>query len=70
VNCIPGDLIMKIMLEELLLAIPDDDLKPSIIQWVAYYENKMKKGSKPLFHIEAMIARVMVLYKKSIDFDF
>ena len=55
---------MKIMLEE-LLAVVDDDLQPSVIQWVAYYENKMKKGSKPLFHIEAMIARIMVLYKKS-----
>ena len=66
VNCIPGDLIMKILMEELCTIAEEmfgPHMKPQIIKWVAHYENMLKKGSKDMFHIEAMIARVMVLFK-------
>ena len=71
VNCIPGDLIVKILMEELLSMVENTDasLKPKIIEWVSFYENKMQKGSKPIFHIEAMLARIMVLYKNAME-DF
>ena len=70
-NCIPGDLIVKILMDELLKMVDsvDSSLKPKIIKWVSFYENKMQKGSKPIFHIEAMIARIMVVYKHAME-DF
>ena len=59
---------MKVLMDE-LLQLTDSafgpELKPKVIQQVAYYENKLKKGSKPMFHIEAMIARIMVLFKNA-----
>ena len=47
VNCIPGDLIMKVLLEEFLdisdTMFQSPELKPQIIKNVAFYENKLKK---------------------------
>ena len=64
VNCIPSDLIVKVLLDELLLAC-SPNLQPEIVHWVAYYENKMQQGSKPLWHMEAMISKIMVLLKEN-----
>ncbi len=62
VNCIPGDLIIKYLLLDLLSKM-DSDVKFELIHYAAYHENKLQKGSKPIFHIEAFIARVMLICK-------
>ncbi|RSH93963.1 Replication factor C (RF-C) subunit [Saitozyma podzolica] len=41
----------------------DDQLKEQIVHWAAYYELRMRMGSKKIFHIEAFIAKVMTVYK-------
>lgn len=42
----------------------DDDLKHELLQWAAFYEHRMQRGSKDIFHFEAFIAKFMTLYKK------
>jgi len=63
VNCVPGEVIIKSVMMDLMSSI-DDDIKFEAIHWAAYHENKLQKGSKPIFHIEAFISRMMLLYKR------
>ncbi len=62
VNCIPGDLIIKYLMLDLLTRM-DSDIKYEVIFWAAHHENKLQKGSKAVFHIEAFIARIMLICK-------
>jgi replication factor C subunit 3/5 len=70
VNCIPPDLIIKELLEFLLKATPRHNLKETpkayyeLIAHAADVDNKMKLGSKAIFHLEAFAARCMVVLKK------
>ncbi|KAJ1484797.1 replication factor C, C-terminal domain-containing protein, partial [Baffinella frigidus] len=41
---------------ELLKKI-DDSMKPMILQQAAFFEHRMQLGSKPIFHLEAFIAK-------------
>ena len=66
INCIPGDLIIKYLLLELLKLV-DVEIKFEIIHWAAFHERRMQLGSKPIFHIESFIARIMVVYKKYVS---
>lgn len=45
----------------------EDTVKIQIIHWGALHETKMQMGNKPIFHIEAFMARVMQIYKKSTE---
>ena len=63
VNCIPGDVIMRVLLSELMKAL-DDSLKHEVTYWAAYYEHRMCQGSKDIFHLEAFVAKFMAIYKK------
>ena len=63
VNCIPGDVIMRVLLSELIKAL-DDSLKHEVTYWAAYYEHRMCQGSKDIFHLEAFVAKFMAIYKK------
>jgi replication factor C subunit 3/5 len=47
-----------------LLKHLDDDLKHRTVQCAAFYEHRMQCGSKPIFHLEAFVARFMAMYKK------
>ena len=42
------------------------------MHWAAYYENRIKAGTKEIFHLEAFVAKFMSVYKKWIvsSFDF
>lgn len=62
-NCIPADVLMQTLLRHLLSRV-DDDLKPQVIEWAAYYEHRIHRGSKDIFHIEAFIAKFMMIYKR------
>mmetsp|Transcript_31601 Transcript_31601/g.61907 ORF Transcript_31601/g.61907 Transcript_31601/m.61907 type:complete len:354 (+) Transcript_31601:33-1094(+) len=61
-NCIPPDVIMKTMVKKLLSRL-DDALKPKIIEFAAFFEHRMKIGSKPVYHLEAFVAKFMSTYK-------
>ncbi|XP_073004875.1 replication factor C subunit 5 [Typha latifolia] len=63
VNCIPPEVILKKLLSELLKKL-DSELKHEVCHWAAYYEHKMRLGAKPIFHIEAFVAKFMSIYKQ------
>lgn len=60
---IPPEMIMQRLTVELLKKL-DDSLKPQVLLHAAYYEHRLQMGTKPIFHIEAFIAKVMACYKK------
>ncbi|WVR05401.1 hypothetical protein IAU60_002416 [Kwoniella sp. DSM 27419] len=62
-HCIPPTVVLKTIAERIVDKV-DDDLKPQIVHWAAYYELRMRMGSKKIFHIEAFIAKVMTVYKQ------
>lgn len=49
-NCIPADVIMK-QLSRVLMRRLDDELKHEVIKWAAFYEHRLKTGSKVLPHV-------------------
>jgi len=61
-NCIPPDVIMKTLVKKLLARL-DDALKPKVIEFAAFFEHRMKIGSKPIYHLEAFVAKFMSTYK-------
>jgi len=65
-HCIPPDVIMKGLLGELLKNC-DGTLKSEVVQLAAYYEHKMQLGTKPIFHLEAFVAKFMSIYKRFLE---
>jgi len=35
----------------------DEELKPEVIHWAAFYEHRIRLGSKVIFHLEAFVAK-------------
>lgn len=57
-HCIPATMILKTLTFKLIPQI-DDALKAEVIQWSAFYEHRIKTGSKVIFHLEAFVAKFM-----------
>ncbi|CAF4133597.1 unnamed protein product [Rotaria sp. Silwood2] len=66
-HCIPAEIIFKGLLDE-LLANCDDLLKSQITQIAAEYEHRLRQGSKEIFHLEAFIAKFILLLVCGIAF--
>jgi len=64
-NCIPPEVVIRTLVEKLRSHV-DNQIKFEVAQWAAYYEHRMKIGSKAIFHIEAFIAKFMAIYKRYI----
>ncbi|RHY08730.1 hypothetical protein DYB35_005581 [Aphanomyces astaci] len=62
-NCIPPDVILRVLCRELTARL-DDDLKHDLAHHAAFYEHRMQCGQKPIFHLEAFLAKFMTMYKK------
>lgn len=65
-HCIPPDIIMKGLLEE-LIANCDGQLKTEVVQSAAYFEHRLQLGQKPIFHMEAFVAKFMAIYKRFLE---
>ncbi|KAG7210401.1 hypothetical protein KM043_011933 [Ampulex compressa] len=65
-HVIPCDLIFKGLLQECMKNC-DVQMKLEIANVAAEYEHRMQRGSKPIFHLEAFVARFMTIYKKFLD---
>jgi replication factor C subunit 3/5 len=65
VNCIPADVIVKKLVSGLLERVqgPHETVKHEVLHWAAHYEQRLALGSKELFHLEALIARIMAVIK-------
>jgi len=44
----------------------DAQLKPDVVELAAQYEHRMQLGTKPIYHLEAFVAKFMSLYRKFI----
>ncbi|KAF7542331.1 hypothetical protein G7Z17_g11672 [Cylindrodendrum hubeiense] len=68
-HCIPPTTILKTLAFKLISLI-DDGLKSEVIQWAAFYEHRIKTGTKVIFHLEAFVAkfmRILEMYLMSMD---
>lgn len=65
-HCIPPDVIMKGLLQELLMNC-DGELKPEVVQSAALFEHRLQTGQKAIYHIEAFVARFMAIYKRFLE---
>lgn len=48
----------------------DDGLKGEVVRWSAFYEHRIKTGTKVIFHLEAFVAkfmRILEMYLMSMD---
>lgn len=61
-HCIPADVILRRLLEFLLRRV-DSGLRPVLIDVAASYDQRLRAGSKAIFHLEAFVARFMAVYK-------
>ncbi|EWC47575.1 replication factor C subunit 5 [Drechslerella stenobrocha 248] len=71
-HCIPATVILKTLTFKLIPKI-DDALKADVVRWSAFYEHRLHIGSKPIFHLEAFVAkflRVLESYLMDVDYDF
>lgn len=57
-HCIPATTILKLLTFRLIEKM-DDELKPDVIKWSAFYEHRLHIGSKQIFHLEAFVAKFM-----------
>ncbi|EEP81529.1 activator 1 38 kDa subunit [Uncinocarpus reesii 1704] len=57
-HCIPPTTIIKTLTFQLVSRV-DDILKPEVIKWSAFFEHRIKLGSKVIFHLEAFVAKFM-----------
>lgn len=61
-HCIPPTVIIRTLVRDLISKL-DSELKFRFVYFAALYEHRMQQGSKPIFHIEALVAKLMSLYK-------
>ncbi len=49
----------------------DDALKADVIKWSAFYEHRIRMGTKVIFHLEAFVAKFMrILEEYLMTMDF
>lgn len=61
-HCIPATTVLKTLTFKLIPKI-DDGLKADVIKWSAFYEHRIRLGSKHIFHLEAFVAKFMRIYE-------
>ncbi|KAF2859421.1 P-loop containing nucleoside triphosphate hydrolase protein [Piedraia hortae CBS 480.64] len=61
-HCIPATTVLKTLTFKLLPKI-DDSLKCDVVKWSAFYEHRIRLGSKVIFHLEAFVAKFMRIYE-------
>jgi replication factor C subunit 3/5 len=45
----------------------DISLKHDIVEIASFYEHSLLKGNKTMFHLEAFVAKFMLLYSKFME---
>ncbi|KAF9509799.1 hypothetical protein BS47DRAFT_1373430 [Hydnum rufescens UP504] len=61
-HCIPPTVVLKTIADRVVDMV-DESLKGDIMHWAAFYEVRMRIGSKKIFHLEAWVIKVMSLQK-------
>ncbi|KAI9223378.1 putative subunit of DNA replication factor C (RF-C) [Blastocladiella britannica] len=63
VHCIPPSIILRTLALDIALLMPEV-IRPAVLNHAAQYEYSLVQGTKPIFHLEAFVARVMSTYKR------
>lgn len=66
IHGIPPDMIFAGLLKELVRNC-DMVMKCQVANIAAQYEHRMRLGNKPIFHLEAFVAKFMAIYKKFME---
>ncbi|KAK4228016.1 hypothetical protein QBC38DRAFT_476371 [Podospora fimiseda] len=45
----------------------DDALKPEVIKWSAFYEQRIKTGIKVIFYLRAFVAKFMTILERGYE---
>lgn len=61
-HCIPATMVLKTLCWRLVERV-DHVLKAEIVKWAAFYEHRIKLGSKVIFHLEAFVAKFMRVFE-------
>ena len=48
----------------------DGELKTELFQIAAFYEHRLQKGNKAIYHMEAFVAKFMAIYMKFVEDTF
>ncbi|CDO52941.1 similar to Saccharomyces cerevisiae YBR087W RFC5 Subunit of heteropentameric Replication factor C (RF-C) [Geotrichum candidum] len=62
-HCIPPTVILKTLTFNLLSKV-SNEIGPDLIEKSAFYDHRLRQGSKAIFHLEAMIANYMQILEK------
>jgi len=65
-HCIPPEIIFVGLLKE-LIRNSDGELKNEVTHWAAFFEHRLNKGSKAIYHLEAFVAKFMSLHMKFME---
>jgi replication factor C subunit 3/5 len=69
-HCIPPTTILKTLTFKLIPNV-NDELKADVIKWSAFYEHRIRMGSKVIFHLEAFVAKFMrIVEEHEMNVDF
>lgn len=63
-HCIPSQIILKTLLLQ-ILPLVSARVAPGIIEAAALFDHRLRLGSKPIFHLEAFVARTMNIIASS-----
>lgn len=66
IKCVPPRLLIRKLLH-LVLRYLDGQTKHQTIKEAAFFEQRLHKGYRPIFHIEAFIAKIMYSHKRFLD---
>ena len=42
----------------------DEAICADLVQWAAFYERRLQHGQRPIYHLEAFVAKIMSVYKR------
>jgi len=68
-HCIPPELILRSLTCELLRKV-DSSVKAELAEAAAMYEHRMQQGTKPIYHLEAFVAKFMSIYRRFLTTAF
>lgn len=60
-HAVPADVVLRRIVEDFLRLV-DDELCPEICRVAAKFDHHLSMGTKPVFHLEAFVARLMQIY--------
>jgi len=65
-HCIPPEVIF-VGIQKELVKVCDGELKTELCQIAAFYEHRLQKGNKAIYHLEAFVAKFMAIYMKFME---